>query len=241
MICHYRFFFSAITPLRFIAILAGAQFFNKQLHFHKNALTSSSLLLKFPRVTFKLNPRHTYNDTFNLFYRCNGRTLAITTQHASQIKNQASLFPPILQQPDLVDFSTSIQFHNGFKVIVMGDSVAVQFGEGLDESLEMAALGRKDDSNISSNRTTLKYEWGLHEAITYLGTMTSGNIMWDQTIILSRISCPLCWILVITSCYRIKRESFDFCCTYVFPVAKLTLFKTCELFSLGGTFWMICM
>ena len=167
MICHDRYFFSAITPLRFIAILAEAQFFNKQPHFHKNVLTSSSLLLKFPRVTFKLNPRHTYNDTFNLFYRCNGRTLAISTQHASQIKNQASLFPPILQQPDVVDFSTSIQFHSGFKLIVMGDSVAVQFGEGLDESLEMAALSRKNDSNISSNRTTLKYKWGLHEAITY--------------------------------------------------------------------------
>jgi len=49
----------------------------------------------------------------------------------------------------------------------MGDSVAVQFGEGLDESLQLSASITKGASSISSNRTTLKYEWGLHEAITY--------------------------------------------------------------------------
>jgi len=109
----------------------------------------SSYPTKEDRITYSLHRNGSYHDYFNLYYRCPGR----------------KVFPPILETPGVFDFATQISLH-GLKIIVMGDSVGVQFAQGLDE-----AVGTPQNS---STRHVLKNEWGTHAAIV-LNDLGNGN------------------------------------------------------------------
>jgi len=105
------------------------------------------------RITYTLNKNGVFEDLFDPYYACINRTI----------------FPPVLKSPRVFDFNTTISLNN-LKIIVMGDSVAMQMAACLDE-----ALGTSTNVSITT-RKTLKYEWGLHEAIV-LNNLGNGNAL----------------------------------------------------------------
>lgn len=98
-----------------------------------------------------------YQDTFNRFYQCAGRPL----------------LPDALSE--LVDFS--VPFSTNLKILLMGDSVSVQFSQALQEM-----AGANENS-----RDVVLYSWGEHEGI-HLASARGGGLVagWRLLHFLSR-------------------------------------------------------
>ena len=106
-----------------------------------------------PRITFTLSPNGTFHNTFSPLLTCD-------------VSPDRIAFPPILYKPSLFDFTTSIS--TNLNLLFMGDSVGVQFAQGMDEALGVNATMELKEQKplIQEERQVLKYEWGNHEAIT---------------------------------------------------------------------------
>ena len=107
-----------------------------------------------PRITYTLHPNGTFHDTFLQ------STFCVVARDRKQ-------FPPILQNPSSTfDFTTTIS--TNLNLLFMGDSVAIQFAQGMDEALGVVASldGMEQIPPIQEERHVLKYEWGKHEAVT---------------------------------------------------------------------------
>eukprot|EP00629_Pelagomonadales_sp_RCC1024_P015182 CAMPEP_0119281218 /NCGR_PEP_ID=MMETSP1329-20130426/24269_1 /TAXON_ID=114041 /ORGANISM="Genus nov. species nov., Strain RCC1024" /LENGTH=367 /DNA_ID=CAMNT_0007281825 /DNA_START=564 /DNA_END=1664 /DNA_ORIENTATION=- len=99
----------------------------------------SAPVMRNRRISYALHQHLLIESKFNRYYRC---------------QKSRPLFPPVLRAPGRFDFSTTISLDN-LKVIMMGDSVAVQIAQGIDD-----ALGTPSDP--TTTREVLKYEWGQH-------------------------------------------------------------------------------
>ncbi len=101
------------------------------------------------RTSYKIIQNLEFNNTFD-YYKCD----------EIERNNTSSLF----SQHAILDFHAQIT--TSLKVLIMGDSVAIQYGQAFQE-----AAGASHN-----NRKVLRYAWGLHEGIHVAGVRGGGAI-----------------------------------------------------------------
>lgn len=98
-----------------------------------------------PRIRYTTHPNTKYNETYNLYIRCQDR----------------APLPPSMDEA--LHFTTSLHLNN-LKILVMGDSVGIQLSQILEESFEMG--------HEHHQHKVIQYSWGTHEGI-HVGTEAS--------------------------------------------------------------------
>jgi len=120
----------------------------KPIH-HQNSSESSSSNEKIP-ISYKVIQHLEFLNTFDLFYKCN---------EISERSDTA----PIFKEPTLLDFH--VQITTSLKILYLGDSVAMQFSQALQE-----ATGAKNDA-----RKVLRYSWRDHEGLHIASPVRGGG------------------------------------------------------------------
>jgi len=89
-----------------------------------------------------------YSDTYNLYYRCG---------------EDRGPLPIPLNSHKVLNFTTTVT--TDLNIIIMGDSIAVQLGQGFQE-----ASGTADE-----NRHVYRYSWGTHEGLSIAAPVRGGG------------------------------------------------------------------
>jgi hypothetical protein len=112
-----------------------------------------------PIVSYAMRRYSSYNMTFEQATKCN---LGVSfNKWGRKPKWREPLLEPL--QP-LLNFTTFI--HTNLNILVMGDSVAIQFGQLLEEALGV----------IASSRTVVHNSWAGNEGVTIASTKSGGAI-----------------------------------------------------------------
>ena len=121
------------------------------------------------QISYRLCHGKYYTETFNPYMRCGDRQ---------------SLYAELHNTLGLFDFTTELS--TSLKILVMGDSVDIQFSQVLEEAM---GVGHNNDTASSScQRTVYRYSWGTHEGLHISAPVRGGGVVagWRITGMLSR-------------------------------------------------------
>jgi hypothetical protein len=120
------------------------------------------------QISFQLvpcTPGSSYNESFNPYYQCRVEPGV-----------RQPLYQELQEVEGLFDFTTHIT--TSLKLLLMGDSVGIQFSQLLEEAAGASV----------HNRSVLRYSWGLHEGLHISAPVRGGGAVagWRITGMLSR-------------------------------------------------------
>jgi hypothetical protein len=130
------------------------------------------------RISFKLHRDLTYNNTFNPTVQCQlGKKAGFSGQGERRNWYDRLGLPLELQAKGVLDFVTTVS--TDLKIMYMGDSVAIQFAQGMEEAAGASF----------AQRTVLRAAWGEgHENNAVSAPVRGGGVVasWRVTAMLSR-------------------------------------------------------
>jgi hypothetical protein len=119
------------------------------------------------RVSYTLHHRekHPFVDKFNPHTNCQER--GFWPPPENKVKQSADLktLSDSVYSAGVLDFTTTIA--TDLKIIVIGDSVGLQYSQGMEEVCEATA----------ENRQVLRYSWGEHEGIHVSAPVSGGGVI----------------------------------------------------------------
>ena len=98
-------------------------------------------------ISYKLKQHHGFNNTFDIFYKCDLRERKVTSRAFTNA------------------FDFQVEIDTSYNILYMGDSVALQFAQGLQE-----ATGA-----TYKNRKVLRYSWREHEGLHIAAPVRGGG------------------------------------------------------------------